>query len=130
MKNEMKKYLKEYLYQLVFLLEVSVLISLITVVYFSLFELGIYFSLKLYHSSLFYLGAIFIVASSWLCTKWAVGARSSVHDLGRKYFYEFSAPNSFNDKVVKSLIEKYFTVKVIFIKILSSSLASFGGGAW
>ena len=127
MKNEMKKYLKEYLYQLVFLLEASVLISLITVVYFSLFELGIYFSLKLYHSSLFYLGAIFIVASSWLCTKWAVGARSSGHDLGRKYFYEFSAPNSFNDKVVKSLIEKYFTVKVIFIKILSSSLASFGG---
>ena len=124
----MKKHLKEYLYQLIFLLEASVFISLVIVVYFSLFELGIYFSLKLYHSSFFYLGAIFIAASSWLCTKWAVGARSSGHDLGKKYFYEFSAYNSFNEKVIKSLIEKYFTVKVIFIKILSSSLAAFGGG--
>ena len=116
----MKKHLKEYLYQLIFLLEASVFISLVIVVYFSLFELGIYFSLKLYHSSFFYLGAIFIASSSWLCTKWAVGARSSGHDLGKKYFYEFSAYNSFNEKVIKSLIEKYFTVKVIFIKILSS----------
>ena len=71
----------------IFLLEAAAFISLITVVYFSLFELGIYFSLKLYHSSLFYLGAIFIASSSsWVCTKWAVGARSSGHDLGKKYF--------------------------------------------
>jgi len=122
----MKKYLTELFDQFIFLLEAAAFISLITVVYFSLFELGIYFSLKLYHSSLFYLGAIFI-ASSWVCTKWAVGARSSGHDLGKKYFCEFSASNSFNEKVIKSLIQRYFTVKIIFIKILSSSLASVGG---
>lgn len=121
------KSLKYHLHQLLLLLLASLCLALVIATYSSIFVFSIKFYQKLYDSKFFYLGIFFIVCSSILCTKWALGAKGSGHDLGEEFFDEF---NELNDiATTKKNIRKYFSEKTIVAKIISSILATLGGAA-
>ncbi|MDG1436579.1 MAG: chloride channel protein [Rickettsiaceae bacterium] len=121
--------LKKHFHQSLFLLGASLFLSFFVVIYNLCFELGIHFYRHFYNSYFFFLGIFFIAFSSCVCTKWAAGARGSGHDLGKRYFDEFQEVNSIQDESIKDRVETYFSDRVILIKIISSSLATFGGAA-
>lgn len=119
------KSLKYYSHQLLLLLLVSLCLAIVVVSYSSIFVFSIKFYQKLYDSKFFYLGIFFIACSSILCTKWALGAKGSGHDLGEEFFDDFDEPN----KATNQNIRKYFSERTIFAKIISSIFATLGGAA-